>query len=673
MPPPAPEPPPVPAPRPEFGQPPAATAYGGDYTPSPADARIPAYKLRQDLSDIANLKQFGGLTAAQKQRLGQLGFVAVPTREPRPATIYLTAREQGRPAFVTADMALLAFERWQDDTRRRVQAEALPALLSAFTLTMLQRSQEQVETAPAGEVREAALRNVAWFGVAAQLLRIPVSVDPAAAKLIETEQQRIQAADTTQRCTVLPLDLDYRRLARAAAADSRAADVRQALAWYRAGAFPLRDEQHRLRAEVARQVLLWSHALALEPGSPLLTWVVLDDTLAWFGGRAAGAEPRAIVAAAEEVYGPARSLTDYKDYDRLARFAERLPAAVTAHVLPQPALPDETLIREFQVGVTRPLCSGFQLMAAFGLPRAVQLVDQVYRLPAHDAAYAEAMRATAALAGQVPETAMRGDLSWGRLWAAAPLNDPAPEGRPAFCASNAWYDRCLSSTLATWPSWRSEPALEAPGEAAAWTVPTPAQKPPVGYVEPCPELFRRLDHLVTGTARGLAEYGLLTPAIETSQQRLSGLLTFLERVATRELANESLTDADRARLAAVGDELAWLCEGLDGVADRADLPRVAYPVTAPDGSRLETWSGPALRLLVIVPDGGKFYLAEGALGSYHERLAPAGEALRDSAWREVFGAASPPPLPAWCASFVTTPDGQGLPTPTGPVLFAPGA
>ncbi len=674
-PPPEPVPPPPPPPATALATPPDATAYGGEYSPSPAAGRIPTYRLRENLSDVANLKQFGALTAAQKRRLGQLGFVAEPSYEPRLETIYLNASEQGRPVFVSADAAMLAFQRWQEDTWRRVQAESLPALVSACTLTMLQRSQEQVETAPAGEVRDAAVRNVAYFGVAAQLLGIPISVDPEAAKLIETESQRVRAGlEAVETCTLLPLQLDYRRFQRAAGEQTRAGDARQALRWYVETSFPLLDERGQPRQDILRQVLLWSHALTLEPGSPLVNWAVLDETLAWFGGRAGGCEPRAIVQTAAEVYGPARELADYKDFDRLAQFAAALQPVAAAHLFPAPALPDEPLLQEFQIGVARPLCSGFQLMAAVGLPRALQLVDQVYRLPAHDAAYAEAMAATAALAGSVAEEAMRADLSWGRLWAIAPLNEPAPEGRPSFCASNAWYDRCLSSTLASWPPWRTPAGVEQPGEAAAWTVPTRPTKPPIGYVEPCPEVFRRLEYLVTATVRGLSQSGLLTPAIETSQQRLAELLSFLETIAAKELGNDSLTAAERARLATVGHELAWLCSGLDSLrTEREDVPRVAYPVTAADGSALETWSGPLLRVLIVVPDGGRFYLAEGALGSYYERLAGPGERLADGAWRTVFTATAPPLLPAWCASFVITPAGQGLPEPTGPVLFDPGA
>lgn len=668
-----PPPPSAPSPTPtiEFAAAPEAGAYGGEYSASTVRPQIPTYKLRDDLSDLANLKQFGKLTAAQKKRLAQQGFLAEPAYEPRMETIFLRAAEQQRPVFLSADAALLAFQRWQQDTWRRVRAESLPAIVSACTLTMLQRSQEQVESAPAGEVHDAAVKNVAYFGVAAQLLGIAINVDAEAAALIQTEYQRVRTGqDKVETCTLLPIELDYHQFRRDTAEAERGADAAQALRWYAATWFPLFDSQGQPRADTLRQTLLWSHALAVEPGAPLLNWSVLDETLAWFFGRSAGSEPRAILKAAREVYGPARTITDYKDYDRVARFAELLKPAADAHFLPQPTLPDEPLIREFQVGVDRPLCSGFQLLAAFGLPRAVQLVDQVYRLPAHDAAYAEAMRATMALANETPEEAMRADLSWGRLWAAAPLNDPAPEGRPAFCGSNAWYDRCLSSTLATWPSWRAADERSAPAEAAAWTEPARRAKPPVGYVEPCPELFRRLEYLVTATVRGLAQNNLLSPAIETSQQRLTGLLRFLETVAGQELGNESLTDADKARLASIGDELAWLCSGLDSLrTERADVPAVAYPVTAADGSALETWSGPVMKLLIIVPDGGKFYLAEGALGSYYERLAPPGQRLADGDWRTVFTPTAHPSLPAWCASFVTTPAGQGLPEPKGAVLF----
>jgi hypothetical protein len=297
------------------------------------------------------------------------------------------------------------------------------------------------------------------------------------------------------------------------------------------------------------------------------------------------------------------------------------------------------------------------------------LVDQVFRLPAHDPAYAALLTRMGELAAQTSEEGMRGDLPWGRFWAIAPLSEPAPAGRPKFCASNAWYDRCLSSTLATWVSWRHQPWLAVPGEPEQPGTAEAAAKPPVGYVEPAPEVFRRLGHLVETTARGLSQHGLLNGAIELSQQRLRELLAFLEQVAGKELGNESLVDTERQRLATIGHELGWFASGLNAslwaAAER--LPRVSYLPVAEEWA-LECGVGPVMRIVAVVPDGGKFHLALGALASYVERLPDDGARLDDAGWEALFEGGAQPPLPAWCDSFVL-PGSAGVPQPSGPVLF----
>ena len=642
-----------------------SSAFVAEYTASPVDARIPAYRLREDLSDVANLKQFPQLAAVQKKQLGTLGFVAQQTNQVRIDEPYLAAEKQQLPVFVTADAALVAVQRWSEDTWRRVQADSLPALLSAFTLTMLQRSQEQVETAPAGEMQEAAVRNVAYFGVAAGLLGLDISVAPGAAELIRVERERIAAAKETATCGATTAANDYTVFAPPAgeAPPERLWAMRQALQWYRSAVFPLHDSTGRTNTPVEGQVLLWVDSLAREPGAPLASWAAIADSLAWFEGRGPGHLADAAVRAARQVFGDTPTLASYRSYDSLEQFAEVLSGSERLSLLPAAARPDEPLLKEFRIAVEHPLCNGLQLMAGFGLPRAVQLVDQVYRLPAHDPKYSAMLERLGEMAGEVSEDTMRADLRWGKLWAMAPLNDPAPAGRPQFCASNAWYDRCLATTLASWVDWRHEPWLATPGEPEALAIPAAPVQPPIGYVEPCPDLFRRLRYLAVTTTEGLSAHGLLNGASEDSGQRLVELLEFLETVAAKEIGNESLVATEQARLATIGHELGWFASGLDATlwATAERLPRVSYLPVA-EGLDLECGVGPVMRVLVVVPDGGKFYLAVGGLTSYVERLREAGKRLDDAAWEKLFDGGSAPPLPEWCGSFVQ-------PAPHGPGLF----
>ena len=125
--------------------------------------------------------------------------------------------------------------------------------------------------------------------------------------------------------------------------------------------------------------------------------------------------------------------------------------------------------------------------------------------------------------------------------------------------------------------------------------------------------------------------------------------------SVKELRNQSLSAAEKQKLATYAGDLRWWLSGLDAGQpdDQQRTARLADLGLTTDGRRQVVGVGPVLRLRVIVPDDGKFYLADGAAWSYAERLAPAREPQSDAAWQAAWLGQEPPGLPEWTSTFTS--------------------
>ncbi len=691
-----PPPPPAPAPvvpppeatvmrAPRESSPYVATPYAAP-TVTPA---LPAYTVRPDLQNVVNLAQFPELTADQKRCLGALGFVVVPDTASQLDVVYRDNLADGRPAYLTSDAALLAWQRVVEDIARRLDGESFPALVNAWTMGLVERSMEQYRRVSSPELKEAARRNVAYFGVAAGLLGLSLDIESGAARLVAQETEQIAAEPGPAESVILPYQVDYARVR--APADSpaeRLARYHQAVAWYAAA--PLAAEVGEASGRtapcwpVARQLALLGLALAAEPEPPLANWQKMDDARRWLYGAPAGLAAPDLLAAAEEVYGAERKLADLADFGRLQLFVEALKKR-----LPPPALPpahrpgrpgrarltlvaaaepvDQELVVELAAGGTP--VSGLDVMAALGQTRAEELVRIRYQAGAKRPRLAGALTALRDRLTARGEAAWRSDLAWGRLWAAAALSGADGSGYPVFQHGDPWRDRALLTCLATWAAARRPPAPWSPSAAEPRPEPEPPAHPPVTYVEPVPAVYARLRWQAEATLAGLLADELLTDSLREPLELFIARAALLEDAAVKELANQSLATADRQKLAALAHDLRWLIGGLDfGLpADRRYLPVVSRLNTA--GDRVTCVGlGPVQRLYVVVPHRGKLYLARGAVMSYAEATRPADQPLDDAAWRSLLtsGAVA---LPRWTAEFVVPTPDLALPSPTAEPVF----
>src|ERR1051325_4472630 len=161
---------------------------GGDYT------------LPVDLTgiQIPDPVQF---SESQRQALSQNGFVVLP---PKPGEyrefyqIYEVGRYDFRPIFITTDSIYHVYHLLFDKMLRDLERDSFITTLSSVTSTMLKASYQQYGVLKGTALEEPALRNVAFFGVAAQLLGLPDAIPAEATSLVNAEIALINAAGGAQ-------------------------------------------------------------------------------------------------------------------------------------------------------------------------------------------------------------------------------------------------------------------------------------------------------------------------------------------------------------------------------------------------------------------------------------------------------------------------------------------
>ncbi|MCC7569117.1 MAG: DUF3160 domain-containing protein, partial [Candidatus Methanofastidiosa archaeon] len=242
--------------------------------------------------------------------------------------------------------------------------------------------------------------------------------------------------------------------------------------------------------------------------------------------------------------------------------------------------------------------------------------------------------------------------SWLYTLAAYDLADR--EGYPAFMRSDAWLRKELATALGSWAELRHDTILYAKQSYTVEATSMPvASSPYLGYVEPVPEVYRRLQALTDMTRDGLMTRGLLIPEIGERLGALSDLLGFLLDVSVKELEGVPLSEEESYRVTHIGGALEYLTtfsadfDTLQTEADESVAVIADVHTDVNSQQVLEEGVGYPLPLYVVVHQDGVTYLAQGAVFSYYEFRHPLSDRLTDEAWQDLLASGFGPDLPGW--------------------------
>ncbi|MCX6661408.1 MAG: DUF3160 domain-containing protein [Euryarchaeota archaeon] len=141
------------------------------------EAQPPQYSLPLDLSAIQNLQSIEdvfSLTNTQKELLKTNGFVVrdFGSRSDISAP-YKYLKDHGIPVFVTADTLLHLYHILFDQTLKGIEEREFFDSILTLSKALFDKSVEDYNTFTEPHLKEAARRNVGFFGVALSLLQTP--------------------------------------------------------------------------------------------------------------------------------------------------------------------------------------------------------------------------------------------------------------------------------------------------------------------------------------------------------------------------------------------------------------------------------------------------------------------------------------------------------------------
>ncbi len=658
------------------------------YEPMNYEAQVKPYRVQQDLGNVANRAQFGDFTLEQQKRLAQNGFVVNPVKQEQLFYIYEDNEYQKIPSFITVDSVLQVYHVFYDYSLRTLENDQLINLLEEMTNSMLNKAIAIYEKIDNETVKEAQLKNIAFFAVAQQLLEKPLPDNlPVAAKDMAAEEyQLITKGGSFNQSVIFPFELDYSQY-KPRGHYTRSDVLKRyfkTMMWYGQAPFPLyKDiEQQERNVEQTMQALLITYSLFLpnDGTADAVRWENIYDPTVFYVGNTDDLNVYHYKDLLMKVYGEEPDinlLNDMKYLDEIYNEAKKLPepqikakyTEVTTPVgkqfrlMGQRYIPDSEIIQELVEPLQRPIPSGLDVMGVLGSKRAYDLQINHYHENEKWPGYIEAFEKMQDKFAAKQEDTWRSNMYYGWLWELKSLLHPFAEGYPSFMTNQAWEDKSLSTALGSWAELRHDTILY--GKQSACECGGGEEWGDLkGYVEPNVGAYEKLLWLTRYSRENLTQRGILSEKMDYRMERFEDLLQFLLDCSVKELRNEPLTIEEYDQLVTFGgalEDLTTTCAG-DGIrwfeitsqtdknmAVIADVHTIA-PNQFSSGGYLEVGVGPAYEIYVAVPIEGEIYLTRGAVFSYYE--FDSNQRLTDEEWQKMLKEERQPKQPDWMKSFI---------------------
>jgi hypothetical protein len=643
------------------------------------------YTVRPDLRDVNFIDMLNADDRSKAVIARQL-FYARASGDREIYDVYRWCEDNLLPAFITVDVALHTFHVLFDNTLRALEILWLDPALKGLTRDMLSSSVSYIGSEHP-DVREAALRNTAFFSVANALLYgdIGQGTDAEARKLAEAELALIEVHGGPAVSPMFGYIEDYSQFTpRGRYADhDMLGRYFKAMAWYGRMRFRLcraRDGRREIDRLQAIQALLIIHALR---NGPYNTWKSIYGTLAFIVGESDGPTLYDYFLIYEEVYGDSQDIDDFADDARLKIFNEkasrlRPPAIASQYItgvaegtcatfklLGQAHVPDSYIFQQLtydRVGSEknpRLFPKGLDLMAVMGSKRAYEILADIYGEHSYVNYEANMARLASWFRTNEQEACVR-SIYQGWVCCLRSLFHESLEGYPAFMKGRAWADKGLTTALGSWVELSHDAILyRKQSLSPAMAMPPKKAEEPWGYVEPEAELYGRLGSLASMAVEGLPYLKSMAPELYDKLNRFRDMMAMLRDISEKELLGKQLSEQEFFAIKKAGGMLGSIASLSYDLrkAIMADLDP-PMPLAADvhtdlnTGTVLEEAIGHPYHIYVIVKPGEALIVAKGGMFSYYEFTSPLSDRLTDDEWRRMLADRRAPPPPIWTKSFL---------------------
>ena len=647
--------------------------------------------------------------------------------------MYEKLKKDDKPIFITSDTVLHLYHVLFDESMSEIERKELYDLLWEIDQSLLDASVEDYKVNSAGEEKEAARRNAAYFAVALSLLQpkeeqmkeIKESYDPEEGTYfdpaskekyqfeipafvdtdVKAETALIEAHKGFSTSPIFLYNEDYSQyLPRGHYTHSEVLkNYFKAFMWHGRMSMLLKgklieaeDPEKEARTQTIQACLI-SSGLKADPAL-LKKWDRINAITAFYVGVSDDLGPHEYMEAMEKVFD-----NGSRDYNvtaignlkvELTRYRNpaiyggtgngNYPAVSTAEqadklledtkgfrFMGQRFIPDSYIFSRLTgpytneyignqehkpftyvsspSGNDRGFPRGLDAMALLGSKRAVYWLDEL-----NDSDYKNYSAQYDKLDSEFANLSIADwnkNLYWSWLYSLRPLMNNYGNGYPTFMQTDAWQDKELGTSMASWTELRHDTVLYSKQlYAIPVSLPIFGNKS-VGYVEPVPEYYNRMLALNRMTAGGLKEMGALDEDTGRKFENTEQILVKLSEISKKELENEELTEEDKLFIYKFGEH--FDAAG-DADKDARKTSLVADIYTNPDTSTvLEEGTGYVDMVIAAykAPDG-EILLAAGPVMSHYEFKQPMQDRLTDEKWREMLEA-NPPKRPEWTSTYIS--------------------
>lgn len=646
--------------------------------------KLKPYKVSPTLAEVQNLRKFKqnhSITPQMRMRLAKNLFVVSATKEKQLFHIYENNEYSETPSFVTTDSVLHLYHIFFDYTLRNVEEQTLLPALEELTKGMLADSIAVWGRTEDQNLKRAALKNIAYYAVAAKNLNLEIEIPDEARQLVDAEMALVKKHEGFAIGSIFPYRIDYSQFV-PRGHYTRSPELKKyfgAMMWYGLVPFAVKTTNGRADEQIRQSILitksLYSTGLDKE-------WERIYEPTAFYVGAADDITPKELKALADSVFGAEADEKEFADTEKFNEFAagmEKLRASkiqfanladqaktemaesdVQFRFMGQRYIPDSEIMQRLTVPIKRVFPTGLDVMSVMGSQRATEILDAnpaLYNPLKWDKYLSERKKLTDEF-GKLDQAKWTSNLYWGWLNSLRALNDPVPAGYPSFMQNKAWQDKSLNTSLGSWAELRHDTILYGK-QSGAEMGDGGDELTYKGYVEPNVVFWSRLLELTIQSKEGLASRNLLPENLDSKFDTFKDLLENLKSISEKELRNEKLTESDHTFIRQIGGTLEYLTLSvMTGNPDYWEMVNetdkdmaVIADVHTGGSLALEEAVGRANEIFVIVPIDGKLVLTRGAVFSYYEFLHPASDRLTDEKWQKMLETGKQPPKPNWTSSF----------------------
>ena len=617
-----------------------------------------SYTLPLSRDKIINYEMLNSLNEEEEQFLLQHGFVAKPSNITDMASFYLSLRQSKTPIVITTDSLLHLMHLQFNSLLISTEKNILISKVKKLTEEMFERAKKDY-SAFHGNIKEAAKRNVAYFGVASRLLGLNISIPDYASDMVNEEIKNIDEMGI-KKSLIFDYEVDYSQF-KVRGHYREMPEYFKTMMWYGRLSFLINKEND------SDLPIIQGFFIAKDLDTKL--WNEIYEITSFFSGISDDLTPADFinVMGSHSIEYIEKHINEFKEkllekaHPKIVSMLvgindkegleDALNKTISMKFFGQRYVPDSYIFMKLvspnvgmyngnekpftmeitPIGKARAFPRGLDLMNILGSNTAYSILKA-----GDDTNYGKGNNSYEHVASVLKEefnsyneSKWNENLYYSWLYALKPLLRENYTGYPAFM-NDEWKKKMLQTSLASWAQLRHDTILYAKQSYTPRLVSIPPTTE--GYVEPYPQFYARLLAFMNMIKDGLSSFNAINETQIKSIERMDSLLNKLINISVKELEGKELSREDYTTISSYGDTIN---EILYGFNDTSPVTIADVHTDANTLKVLEEGVGYFDVLYLAYPSGEKAMIGAGVTFSYYEFKWSMENRLNDDEWKEM--------------------------------------